>query len=299
MDIKNYKDVWNQRVSSLKTGAIAVDGSTDEETLLSNGKWTADQMLAALDIKESDTVLELGCGVARIGKILAPHCKKWVGVDISDNMINVAKERTANDSNVEFHVLERNDLKAIEDNSIDKAYSVAVFCHIDKEDLFNYLRELKRIVKPGGLIYIETWNLGSDIGWKRWQYEADNWFISDHSQRKDVSRNQFCSPEEFNIYVQRAGLDTLVSYSDSVWNQIVTGNDLSGAQISEKKSYLEKNREKFEYSQLFSKLFEYAMDVTYNAIHPSEMMSFIDTLGDQPVAELYRCLLYTSPSPRD
>jgi hypothetical protein len=33
------------------------------------------------------------------------------------------------------------------------------------------------------------------------------------------------------------------------------------------------------------------MDVTYNAIHPKEMMDFIDTLGDIPVAHLFRKFL--------
>lgn len=291
MDRNNYKDKWNDRVSSLKSGAIAVDGSTDEETLLSNGQWTSDQMQIALNINKDDTVLEMGCGVARIGKLLAPHCKKWIGVDISENMLNVAKERLDDLDNVEFHDLKRNDLACIPDNSVDKAYSVAVFCHLDKEDLFNYLREMYRILKPGGTIYVETWNLAHDIGWKRWQYEADNWFIADHSERKDVTRNQFCSPDEFNLYVKKSGFDILGSYSDSVWNQIVAVKESTDDSKQTHIDYLAKQESNFVYSATFSKLFEYAMDVTYNAIHPKEMMTYIDSLGDVPVAVLYRRFL--------
>lgn len=291
MALNNYKDTWNNKVSSLKSGAIAVDGSTDEETLLSNGKWTADQMRSALNISKNDVVLEMGCGVARIGKLLAPHCKKWIGTDISENMLKVAQERLTGFDNVEFHALSRNDLSCIEDNSIDKLYSVAVFCHLDKEDLFNYLREMYRILKPGGSIYVETWNIASDIGWKRWQYEADNWYISDHSKRKDAARNQFCSPDEFDIYVKRAGFDIYGSYNKSVWNQVIAGKQMDKDSETEFKNYLNKNQKDFEYSQTFSKLFEYAMDVTYNAIHPKVMMAHIDTLGDIPVAVLYRRFL--------
>lgn len=288
MGLNNYKDTWNSKVSSLKTGAIAVDGSTDEETLLSNGKWTADQMKAALNINENDTVLELGCGVARIGKILAPYCKKWIGTDISENMLKVASERMEEFDNVELHTLQRNDLSCIADNSIDKVYSVAVLCHMDKEDLFNYLREIYRVLKPGGCIYVETWNLASDIGWKRWKYEADNCFKADHSMRKDVARNQFCSPDEFDLYVTKAGFAINASYNQSVWNQVVA-NKLQDEVSSEKlNKYLQENREQVEYSQLFSKLFEYAMDVTYKTIHPKEMLDFIESLEDSGVKELYR-----------
>ncbi len=288
MELNNYKDTWNNRVNSLKSGAIAVDGSTDEATLMSNGKWTANQMLAALNINKNDTVLEMGCGVARIGKLLAPHCEKWIGTDISENMLSVAKDRMQEFDNIELYALKRNDLSCIKSNSVDKIYTVAVFCHLDKEDLFNYMREFNRILKPGGLVYMETWNLATNIGWKRWQYEADNWFISNHSERKDVARNQFCSPDEFNLYAQHAQLDILGSYSDSVWNQIVATKDMSQDQKSSTVDYLKENEEQFIYSQTFSKLFEYAMDVTYNVIHPKEMLKFIDTLGDRPVAELYR-----------
>ena len=292
MELNNYKDTWNNRVNSLKTGAIAVDGSTDEATLLSNGQWTADQMQAALNISTDDVVLELGCGVARIGKILAPQCKKWIGVDISENMLKVAKERLQDLDNAEFHALKRNDLSCIADASVDKVYSVAVFCHLDKEDLFNYVREIHRILKPGGIMYIETWNMASDIGWKRWQYEADNWFIADHNERKDVARNQFCSPDEFSIYVKKAQFDILRAYSgDSVWNQIIAIKDGDDAAKSSITAYLDAHESAIVYSDTFCQLFEYAMDVTYNAIHPKVMMNHIDTLGDVPVAVLYRRFL--------
>ena len=288
MELNNYKDTWNNRVNSLKSGAIAVDGSTDEATLLSNGKWTANQMQAALNISNNDVVLEMGCGVARIGKILAPHCKKWIGVDISENMIAVATERLSNLDNVELHALSRNDLSCIADNSIDKAYSVAVFCHLDKEDLYNYLRELNRILKPNGMLYVETWNLASPIGWERWELEANQWFISDHNQRKDVARNQFCSPDEFSLYVSHASFDIVASYNKSVWNQIIATKTMNNEMQQQLKEYLADNHDSFVYSETFSELYKYSMRVTHNIIHPKEMLEFINTLGDIPVAKLFK-----------
>ncbi|VAW42320.1 hypothetical protein MNBD_GAMMA01-1100 [hydrothermal vent metagenome] len=291
MELNNYKDTWNNRVNSLKSGAIAVDGSTDEATLLSNGKWTANQMQAALNINKNDVVLEMGCGVARIGKILAPMCKKWIGVDISENMLAVANERLKDMDNVELHALKRNDLSRIVDNSIDKIYTVAVFCHLDKEDLFNYLREFYRVLKPGGTIYVETWNLISKVGWKRWQAEADNCQILDHSERKDVARNQFCSPEEFNLYVTKSGFDIHGSYSKSVWNQIVASKQMDEVSKNNLSQYLSLHLDKIIYSDIFTSLFNYTMDVDYGTIHPSVMMTYIDSLGDIPEAELYKKFL--------
>lgn len=288
MELNSYKATWNNRVNSLKSGAIAVDGSTDEETLISNGKWTANQMLSALNITKNDVVLEMGCGVARIGKLVAPHCKKWIGTDISDNMIEVAKERLKELENVEFHALKRNDLSCIPDESIDKVYTVAVFCHLDKEDLYNYLKEFRRILKPGGMLYAETWNLASPIGWERWELEAKQWFKSDHAQRKDVGRNQFCSPDEFTLYVQHANLDICGNYSDSVWNQIIAIKEGTQQQQSELSQYLNANKENFVYSKTFSDCYKHSMRVTHNAIHPREMITYLDTIKGTPEEILFR-----------
>jgi ubiquinone/menaquinone biosynthesis C-methylase UbiE len=288
MELNSYKSSWDQRVTSLQSGAIAVDGSASEETLVSNGQWTAAQVKAALDISQQDTVLELGCGIGRIGKELAADCKHWIGVDISANMIDGAQQRLQSLDNVSFHILPSNKLSALEDASIDKAYSIAVFCHLDKEDLFNYLRELRRVVKPGGTIFVETWNLIHPIGWKRWQYEADNWVNMDHSQRKDVARNQFCTPEEFCLYIEKSGFEVIREYSDSVWIQVIAGKQLDATSQSTLGNRLDKHQSEFVYSNNFSNLFEKTMQVSFNEITAQQMMDYIDQLGTAPEAELYR-----------
>jgi len=288
MELNSYKETWDQRVTSLQSGAIAVDGSANEDTLVSNGQWTSTQVKAALDINPQDIVMELGCGVGRIGRELATDCKQWIGADISANMIDCAKQRLQSLENVSFHVLSGNHLSVLADDSVDKAYSIAVFCHLDKEDLFNYLRELKRVIKQGGTIFVETWNLCHPIGWKRWQYEADNWARMDHSKRKDVARNQFCTPEEFFLYIEKAGFDVVRGYTDSVWIQAVASNQLDAISQQQLGDRLDEHQTEFVYSDTFSKLFEQTMLVSNNEISPQEMMNHIDQLGAAPEAELYR-----------
>jgi len=135
MSETNYKDCWNKRAGSQEAAIAAVDGSTDETIVQHTGRWAARQVKTALDVQTVDHVLELGCGVGRIGRELAPFCRHWTGVDISENMIRHARERLSDLSNVSFHQLSRTSLEMLEDDSIDKAYSIAVFCHMDKEDL--------------------------------------------------------------------------------------------------------------------------------------------------------------------
>ncbi|NIV20704.1 MAG: methyltransferase domain-containing protein, partial [Gammaproteobacteria bacterium] len=161
MDANSYKEIWDFKASDPCAAMTAVDGSFSEEGLQHTGRWSANQVKNALGVDRQDRLLELGCGVGRIGRELAPHCGRWLGVDISDNMIDNAERRLAHLDNVQFHRLSRTSLDMVGDGEIDKAYSIAVFCHMDKEDLYLYLRELRRVLREGGLIFVETWNLAS------------------------------------------------------------------------------------------------------------------------------------------
>ena len=159
MTQKSYHAFWEQAARTPESALLAVDGSADESILQATGRWTAAQVAQALLLQPDDQVLELGCGVGRIGRELAPQCRSWHGVDIAANMLTVAKQRTSHLPNVAFQHLHRTSLSMFADASFDKAYAVAVLIHLDKEDVFLYLREVARILRPGGLVYVDTWNL--------------------------------------------------------------------------------------------------------------------------------------------
>lgn len=288
MNQTNYRDCWNDRAKSQEAAIAAVDGSTDETIVQHTGRWAAQQVKTALNIQARDHVLELGCGVGRIGRELAPFCGHWTGVDVSENMIGHAAERLAQHPNVSFHQLNRTSLDMLPDSSVDKAYSIAVFCHMDKEDLYLYLQELNRVVKPCGMIFVETWNLCSPAGWRRWEYEPLVWKDSDHSQRKDVARNQFCTPEEFELYVRRAGFQPLANFHESQSVQICAGKDLSADRIDSEIARIRGAAADIAYSALYAELFAQFVDVIFGRIHARQLLAYIDERPETGEAELFR-----------
>jgi len=288
MDVASYKEHWNRRAKSPEDAVAAVDGSSSEEIVRHTGKWSAAQVSADLDVGSEDHILELGCGVGRIGRELAGSCRHWTGVDISDSMIDYAGERLKHLENVSFHRLERTSLEMIDDDSIDKAYSIAVFCHMDKEDLFIYLQELNRVVRPGGLIFVETWNLSHPVGWRRWEYEPLVWAQADQNVRKDIARNQFCTPEEFQLYVDGAGFSTLANFNDSQCVQIIAGNQMSGENKAAEIQRITKDSEQIAYSAMYCTLFGHFVDVIFGRMTAAQMLEFVDALGDIAEARLFR-----------
>src|SRR5699024_7614124 len=114
------------------------------------------------------------------------------------------------------------------------------------------------------------------------------WARSDHSQRKDVARNQFCSPEEINLYLQGAGLKKIVSYTDSPWIQVIATKNTSKLDIEAIKRELSKRQDKIAYSPLFSELFDGLLEVVSGSKHPRDYLAFLDTKALDEEVIMYR-----------
>lgn len=214
---KGYKQAWEAVGKDAGWTFTMMNGSPDEATLRRTGSEMATRLVDALAIEPTHRVLELGCGVARIGRELAPQVGQWYGADISSSIITIARRRTAHLPNVHFQELNRTALP-FGDNAFDRAYSHLVLFHMDKEDLFGYLQEFARVLAPGGLLYFDTWNLLHPDGWARFVWELEH---HRHKRVKPAHRNQFCTPEEVRLYVEKAGLAPLRIIDDSFWVQTI------------------------------------------------------------------------------
>lgn len=268
MSFSTYKDFWDDKASTVIGALAAVDGSTEESVVRATGQYTAQQVHTALALKPGDRVLELGCGVGRIGLWLAPRIAHWHGVDISSNMIGVARERLQALPNVGFDVLDRSSLAMLPDASFDAAYSIAVFIHMDKEDLFLYLRELRRVLKPGGRLFFDTWNLAHPVGFRRFDFEVATYARYEPGTRKDVARNQFSTPQEIQIYLHQAGFDIVQLMSDSPWVQALAmagADDLSLA--ADRQRSTEKLAE-IAYPATWTEFFNDILDIFNANVHP-------------------------------
>jgi SAM-dependent methyltransferase len=203
---KAYATVWDTLADVREHAFELVDESKNEDELSASGERLAPFLIRGLGLTKSDVVLEIGCGVARLGKPIAPHVREWWGIDVSAKMVEHARERTRALGNVRFFVGNGHDLAGVPPASVDAMYCHAVFIHLDKEDLYSYLLDAKRVLKPGGLFYFDIWNLCDEVGWLRWQVERA--LYRDKSQRP-LHRNQFASPDEIRMMLKMAGWEIL------------------------------------------------------------------------------------------
>ncbi len=214
----DYKGVWTALSETLSSAKMHVSGTEDEATIESSGIGTSQFLLQNVGINSSDVVLEIGCGFGRVGKYLAPHCRRWIGADVSPNMLAFAAERLRDFQNVEFIELSGNNLSSVADNSIDLVYCTVVFMHLESWDRYSYVEEAFRVLRPGGKLYVDNANLCSDAGWAIFE----TYRKVPLAQRPD--HITVCSvPEELKEYLKRAGFERIESQAGpeliSVWGR--------------------------------------------------------------------------------
>ena len=106
-------------------------------------------------ILEGDRVLDLGCGNGRLTELLKYSNIEYVGIDGSQKLIKLAKEKYPNSKFIQGNVLKL----PFEDNSFDKVISIAVLHHIPSEELrVQFFKEIKRILKPNSKLILTVWN---------------------------------------------------------------------------------------------------------------------------------------------
>ncbi|MCJ7719135.1 class I SAM-dependent methyltransferase [Candidatus Bathyarchaeota archaeon] len=127
-------------------------GIGDEQEFWKRGEEDASRLLKFVN-KES-TVLDVGCGIGRVMKSVAPHCREIHGVDTSALILRRTKNELKGLKNCFFH---RKDFAGFSfpDNSFDLIYSFYTLQHMEKEDAYLSLRRMHSMIKPQGIIYIQ------------------------------------------------------------------------------------------------------------------------------------------------
>jgi SAM-dependent methyltransferase len=97
-------------------------------------------------------VLNIGCGVGRVERYLAPLVRELWAVDVSGEMIARARRRLEGLANVHLREVANDEfLRSFEDGRFDVVFSFLVLQHLEKEDAARYLRDAFRVLRPGGV----------------------------------------------------------------------------------------------------------------------------------------------------
>jgi len=173
MNSSKFKSAYQTQTARKTTDKL----SPDREYLGRRELLTLKLLSAELSFVTQDkvTLLDLGCADRFLEPAVLDQGWKYLGLDYSDVDFEVGKF-------------------ALESNSVDIAISLAVIEHL--KDPENFLSEVFRCLKPGGLIYLSTPNFQLD--WKNFYNDPTHVRPYTPTALEELLRlNKFISPATF------------------------------------------------------------------------------------------------------
>ena len=128
-----------------------------QKTLTLQDKFWLDKFVAYLP--KNSRILDIGCAFGRDTKFFTNNGFDTTGIDLSENMIEKAK---AFSPSSKFYVMDMQNLY-FDNESFDGIWCSATLLHLNKDDAITAFKEIKRVLKKDGILYL---NLKEGIGEK-------------------------------------------------------------------------------------------------------------------------------------
>lgn len=132
----------------------SVEADFDRLAVLDEEGWTANNHYHDFLLKHipqnCENALEIGCGTGAFARALAKHCRRVVALDLSSEMIRVARSRSGQIGNLEFECADAMTW-SFPSSHFDFVCSIATLHHVPQRELFLKMREA---LKPGGVLVV-------------------------------------------------------------------------------------------------------------------------------------------------
>jgi ubiquinone/menaquinone biosynthesis C-methylase UbiE len=155
-------------------------GTRDAETFHDGARWMVRTLKEKCGLRPDGRVLDVGCGAGRLAFGLLDYLGEeggYDGLDVDAESISWAQDHVAaRHPNFRFLVADVRNRQynpegglhaggyrfPYDDRSFDVAFLHSVFTHLLPEDLENYLREIGRVLQPGGWSHISYYLLNDE-----------------------------------------------------------------------------------------------------------------------------------------
>lgn len=204
-------------------------------------KWRLDRNQIVIDkldkVKKikNQKILEVGCGYGPLLKLLSDMGAIVVGTEVDSKSLTIAKKLLKNTKRIKL-VSVKNSLLPFENNSFDSVILFDVIEHV--KNPLEMINECKRVLKKGGILYVEFTPYYSIVGHHLYDYsKLPIHYLPQHIVKQLV----------FNKHIES------VFTPDQYWSQFVTLNKLKISSFQNYVSKLTKINEKFiiKYPDLF------------------------------------------------
>jgi ubiquinone/menaquinone biosynthesis C-methylase UbiE len=131
-----------------------VESDFDRLALLDADGWSANKQYHEFLLRHApqacEHALEIGCGTGAFSRRLARRAQHVSAIDLSTQMIRVARLRSAEFPNIEFEI-DNIVTRELPDSTLDCIASIATLHHVPTRDV---LLKMKAALKPGGRLIV-------------------------------------------------------------------------------------------------------------------------------------------------
>lgn len=142
----------------------AVRSDFDRLARLSHEDWNHNRVYHAFLLRQLpqriDEALDVGCGTGDLARLLAARAERVLGLDLSPEMIRVARERSAHLPNVEFAVADAREW----DWPVGRFDCVATTTTMHHLPLGETLARMGAALRPGGVLLVLDLYEGQGLG---------------------------------------------------------------------------------------------------------------------------------------
>ena len=132
-------------------------GSAEPEWESSFARWSV------FGVDTSRPVVDLGCGPGRFTRCLAQAFPEVIGIDVSAAQLELARQAVADlPASCSFHV-SQGPVLPLPAATAGAVFSMSVFQHLDRSTAESLIREIGRVLEPGGTVMLHIPVPGSNL----------------------------------------------------------------------------------------------------------------------------------------
>jgi SAM-dependent methyltransferase len=174
------------------------------------GRWSrlvAQEFLHWLNVPPNSDWVDVGCGTGALTETILQHAhpRTIASIDQSAGFIAYARQQVA-DERVTFHVGDAQKMP-FDDDTCDAVVSGLVLNFIPQPHLA--LGEMKRIVRPSGLVAVYVWDYADKMEFMRHFWNAVTELDPAASNLDEGHRFPICHPDALAEHFQAAGLQNV------------------------------------------------------------------------------------------
>lgn len=164
IDGKATKDFWEMRAEKYSEEHPYVSIKLNDKNPDFSDRideYERKNILPMLNIKDDSYVIDIGCGVGRLAESIVDQCRYYLGTDVSEGLIQIARKRIISETECDFLPMAFQELDNVGEKMkysgrYNRVILAGLFLYINDAEVTKSLENLLAILDEHAVIYISV-----------------------------------------------------------------------------------------------------------------------------------------------